>query len=169
MRAVPGTVDVSGRAWISPNAEAQATLIDWAFQHGTPGRKLLLETERGAVSGQRGEGTEHVSDNAHFEGDMLVAQSTDKIEGQLVHAERRYVVDASGVVHVAMLVCTGQGEWLSSCEAAQQTLSPGVDAVAIPDDADRGLTPYQLGRITGMICGAGVLAWLVWRFARSQR
>lgn len=172
LRAIPGTVSVDAQVYTPADGSVQLMRLTWRSRlDGPPSRDALENMERGLLSGSRKDLANHVSDARRFDGDQLVADQVDEVDGARIHQKRIYAVDTSNIAHMLGVVCTGAADQLGACEKAQQTMQLTLPNPAALDMQVTTGTPKQdrsfvLGQITG---GLLVAILAIWYLVRKRR
>ena len=165
LKSVPGTVRGEGTIFLSPDGDAQLTILRWDLELGSTSKETVEQFDKGMTTGASEQATRHVSDDRHFVAQQMRASSVDEVKGLQVHQERVYGVDASGVIHLVSAICTAAPSALGPCEEVQRTLS-----LSLPNAADFGASDdkdmaYKIGYALGGVLTVMGLIWLVRRFA----
>jgi hypothetical protein len=161
LKSVPGTVRGEGTIFVSPEGDAQLTLLRWDLQLDSTSKDTVEQFDKGMTYGSSQQATRHLSDGRHFVAQQMRANTTDEVNGLRVHQERVYGVDKAGVIHLVSAICTAAPGALEPCEAAQSTLS-----LQLADAADFGGEdlPYKIGYALGGVLAAIGVIWLLRRF-----
>jgi hypothetical protein len=168
------TISLDEQTYVSPDGKVELARITSAFRVDVAPTASVLERVDRAAMADIEEGTKHVSDTRHFEGDILVSESRDDANGQLVVQRKLYAADASRVVHMFLIVCAGPAEQLGPCEKAQQSMQ-----LAVPNQlalADRptshapNKTRLWARRVFGILGPVGLVVLLVvWKWPIFRR
>jgi hypothetical protein len=164
LKSVPGTVRGDGTIFVSPEGDAQLTILRWDLKLDSSSKETVEQFDKGMTYGASQNATRHVSDGRHFVAQQMRADSTDEVGGLRMHQERVYGVDKSGVIHLVSAICTAAPGALGPCESAQATLT-----LQIADAADFGAgdsMAYKIGYGLGGVLTVMGLIWLVRRFRR---
>jgi len=162
LKSVPGTVRGDGTIFVSPEGDAQLTILRWDLKLESSSKETVEQFDKGMTYGSSEKATRHVSDGRHFVAQQMRASSVDEVNGLRVHQERVYGVDKSGVIHLASAICTAAPGALGPCEAAQATLT-----LQLADAADFGAgedMAYKIGYAVGGVLTVMALIWLLRRF-----
>ena len=163
LRSVPGTVRGEGTIFLSPEGDAQLTILRWDIKLDHATREAVEQFDRGMTAGASEAATHHVSDGRHFVAQQLRASSVDEVNQLRVHQERVYGVDHGGVIHLVSAICTAAPAALGPCEAAQATLTLQLADAATFDEAHEDLA-YKVGYAVGGVLSVMLVIWVIRRF-----
>jgi hypothetical protein len=162
---VPGTVRGEGTFFLSPDGDAQLTILRWDLKLDSSSKDTVEQFDKGMTAGASRQATRHVSDGRHFVAQQMRASSIDEVKGLQVHQERVYGVDTSGVIHLVSAICTAAPSALGPCESVQSTLMLSLANAADFGASDDKDMAYNIGYGVGGVLTVMGLIWLVRRFA----
>jgi len=171
LRKAMDVTSIEGAAYIPDDASAQLTVVRFTFNSVTqPTRGSIEQLDAGFAKGFAAAATEHVSEDRHFDGDLLVGESVDETDGDVLRQRRLYRSGGGKVVHALNVVCrTAKTAPVDDCAHVFASLALDVPgAVAFPDveDLDAGELAYKAGTFVGFL---GVMALIFWATRRASR
>lgn len=66
LKSVPGTVRGEGTIFLSPDSDAQLTILRWDLELGSTSKETVEQFDKGMTTGASEQATRHVSDDRHF-------------------------------------------------------------------------------------------------------
>lgn len=162
LKQVPGTVRGDGTIFVSPEGDAQLTILRWDIKLDSSSKETVEQFDKGMTFGASEKATRHVSDGRHFVAQQMRGSSVDEVSGLRVHQERVYGADKSGVIHLVSAICTAAPAALGACESVQSTLT-----LQVADAADFGAgdaLAYKIGYGVGGVLTVMAIIWLLRRF-----
>jgi hypothetical protein len=160
LKSVPQMKHVEVTIFLSPQNDAQLTLMNLDVELNDASRTQLEGFDRGMATGAGNTASHHVSDSRHVSGKRMTATSIDELNGLRIHYERVYGVDSHDVIHVVSAICTAPPASIGACEDIQKTLH--LDLADSQEIKDESLA-YKLGYGLGGIAAMAGLIWLVRR------
>ena len=171
LRALPGTVAADAQLFVSPDEQVVLVRLSWSSKNDGPvSREQLIDLDR---KGTHQSESVHLSDDRHWVGEQLVAESVESIRGKRLHQRRLYSVDTTGVLHVFAVTCIGSANQLAACEKAQQSMQLKLPNEAkVPARAKRSSGKSMIQIVGGAAFGAlllGLIAWVIQSAMRGGR
>ena len=168
LRALRGTVAADEQLFVSPDEQVVLVRLTWSTKDDAPvSRELLIDLDR---KGSHQSESVHLSDDRHWVGEQLVAESVESIKGKRLHQRRLYSVDTTGVIHVFAVTCIGSANQLAPCEKAQQSMQLKLPNEAkVPARTKRSSGKSMLQIVGGAAFAALVLGLIAWVIQSAKR
>lgn len=168
VRKTTGVQHVAGTIYISPNEDAQMTLMHTRMTvFGDTDRGNIEMFDKGLVKGAAGNAVRHISDSREFVAGRLHGDSIDEAAGGMQMVGSRIIgVDKDELVHLLSASCLGTAgsDSLAACVTAQKSMTLYIpNEVAIGSSSGKHDLPYLLGKIVGGLAVAAFLVWLIRR------
>jgi len=171
LRSHAGTISADAQLFVSPDQQVVLVRLTWVSKVDGPiSRELLVDLDR---KGTHQSESVHLSDERHWVGEQLVAESVESIRGKRLRQRRLYSVDTSARIHVFAITCVGSVNQLAACEEAQQSMQLKLPNEAkVPATAKRSSGKSLIHIIGGAAFAAlvlGLIAWVVQSAKRGGR
>jgi hypothetical protein len=76
LKSVPGTVRGEGTIFLSPDGDAQLTILRWDLELGSTSKETVEQFDKGMTTGASEQATRHVSDDRHFVAQQMRAKAS---------------------------------------------------------------------------------------------
>jgi len=163
LKSLPQTKSVSATIFVSPEHDAQLTIMTWNLELEPISKATLEQFDGGMAMGASEKATQHISDGRYFANNQMIGTSTDKLNGLRIVYKRIYGLDKDGIVHMVSAICTTSGG-PSPCDAAQASLRLDLPDAADINDAETKSDVKQLGIAVGIVLGVVLVIWGTRRF-----
>jgi len=165
LKSLPQTKSVSATIFVSPEHDAQLTLMTWNLDLTPISKDTMEQFDAGMAQGAAEKATQHVSDGRYFANNQLIGTSTDKLNGLRIVYKRIYGLDKDGIVHMVSAICTTSGG-PNPCDAAQASLRLELPNPANIEDAETKDNVKQIGMAVGVVIAVLLVIWGTRRFRR---
>ena len=163
LKTLPQTKSISATIFVSPEHDAQLTLMMWNLELTPISKATLEQFDGGMAQGAAEKVTQHVSDGRYFANNQMIGTSTDKLNGLRIVYKRIYGLDKDGIVHMVSAICTTSGG-PSACDAAQASLRLDLPNAADIEDAETKSNLEQVGIAVGIVIAVLLVIWGTRRF-----
>lgn len=165
LKSLPQTKSVSATIFVSPEHDAQLTLMTWNLDLTPISKDTMEQFDAGMAQGAAEKATQHIDDGRHFANNQLIGTSTDKMNGLIIEYKRIYGLDKDGIVHMVSAICTTSGG-PNPCKAAQASLRLDLPNAANIDEAESKDSVKQIGIAVGVVIAVLLVIWGTRRFRR---
>ena len=163
LKSLPQTKSVSATIFVSPERDAQLTLMKWNLDLTPISKDTLEQFDGGMAHGAAEKASVHVSDGRYFSNNQMIGTSTDKLNNLRIVYKRIYGVDKDGLVHMVSAICTTNGA-ANPCDASLASLRLDLPNAANLDDAETKDSIKQIGIAVGVVIAVLLVIWGTRRF-----
>lgn len=163
LKSLPQTKSIEATIFVSPEHDAQLTLMNWSLELTPISKDTLEQFDGGMARGAAEKATKHVSDSRYFQNNQMIGTSTDKLNNLSIVYKRIYGLDKDGIVHMVSAICTTSGG-PNPCDAAQASLRLDLPNAADLDAAETKDTAKQVGIAVGVVIAVLLVIWGTRRF-----
>ncbi|HSN29606.1 MAG TPA: hypothetical protein VLT45_25140 [Kofleriaceae bacterium] len=163
LKSLPQTKSVEATIFVSPEHDAQLTLMKWNLDLTPISKDTLKQFDGGMAQGAAEKATKHVSDGRYFQNNQMIGTSTDELNNLRIVYKRIYGLDKDGIVHMVSAICTTSGG-PNPCDAAQASLRLDLPNAANLDEAETKDTAKQVGIAVGVVIAVLLVIWGTRRF-----
>lgn len=158
LRGLPQTKAVEVTIFVSPERDAQLTLMKWNVELSPVSRDTIKEFDQGMAEGAAEKATRHLTDARSFANNQMIGTSTDELNNLRITYKRIYGLDKDGIVHMVSAICTTSGA-PNPCDATQASLHLDLPDAADLDAAEARDNIKQIGFVVGLVLAVILVIW----------